>query len=188
MPSAAQLLQSKAAIFIVGALSFSATLAILLPNAIHPPARLIASGMSGAGSSEPSSEVTPPAPMTKSSWDFQNPSERIEINVLLQQLKKMQADFDKSFLYVQEEETTNLKRLAKMYAQMEPANAAAILKELEDTAVVKIMVFMKEQETAPILETLAKTSSDDTKRAAKISEQIRLTMSKKAGAAKAPAP
>ena len=39
---------------------------------------------------------------------------------------------------------------------MEPANAAKVLEEMDDTSIIKIMVFMKDTETAAIWEALAK--------------------------------
>jgi flagellar motility protein MotE (MotC chaperone) len=86
----------------------------------------------------------------------------------------LQSDFDKGVLRVREEESANLKKLAKVYAAMSPDSAAAIFGELDDTAVVKIMVFMKDGETAAILESLAKKGQPQAKRAAELSERLRL--------------
>ena len=61
-----------------------------------------------------------------------------------------------------------------------PYSAAAIMREMGDAVVVKIMLFMKETETAPILETLARPNEQAAKRAALISERLRLSVSRKA--------
>jgi flagellar motility protein MotE (MotC chaperone) len=81
---------------------------------------------------------------------------------------------------VQEEEATNLKKLAKVYASMEVEGAASILKELNDEQIVKIMIFMKESETASIFETLAKRGKDEARRVALISERLRAAVHRKA--------
>ena len=59
---------------------------------------------------------------------------------------------------------------------MEPINAAVILKELEDSVIVKILLQMEEAQSATILETFAKQTEVEAKRAANISEAIRLSV------------
>lgn len=95
-------------------------------------------------------------------------------------ISRAQEDFDKNVTRVQEEEVANLKRLAKTYAAMEPAAAAAIMRELADPVIVKIMLFMKESETAPVFEALARPNELAAKRAALVSERLRLAISRKA--------
>jgi flagellar motility protein MotE (MotC chaperone) len=57
---------------------------------------------------------------------------------------------------------------------MSPEGAAIILKEMTDDQIVKILVFMKDGDAAPILEIMAKLGKDDARRVAAISERIRL--------------
>ena len=100
-------------------------------------------------------------------------AERTELNIILQSMHRMQKDFDRNVVRVREEEAANLKKLAKVYANMTPEGAAAIIKQMEDDQIVKFMVFMKEGETAPLLETFAKLGEPEAKRAAAISERLR---------------
>ena len=109
-------------------------------------------------------------------------AERQELNQVTQNVFRMQREFDHNVLRIRDEETANLKKLAKVYATMSPEGATGILKEMEDEQVVKIMVFMKENETAPILEALAKSGNDQAKRAALISERLRLSISRPSAA------
>ncbi len=102
-------------------------------------------------------------------------TERGELEDIMKSVKKLQQEFDQQVVRVQEEEVANLKKLAKTYAAMEPASAVVILRELNDDNLVKILVFMKETETALILETLAKKGDPDAKRAANLSEKLRLS-------------
>jgi flagellar motility protein MotE (MotC chaperone) len=102
-------------------------------------------------------------------------AERAEINQITQSVHGMQVDFDKMVLRVQTEETANLKKLGKVYATMSPEGAATILSEMDDTAIVKIMLFMKDSETAAILESLSKRGDNEAKRAASISERLRVS-------------
>jgi flagellar motility protein MotE (MotC chaperone) len=101
-------------------------------------------------------------------------TERAEINQVTQTVHQLQIQFDASVVRVREEETANLKKLAKIHAAMSPEGAALILKEMTDDQIVKILVFMKDDDAAPILETMSKLGKDDSRRVAGISERIRL--------------
>jgi flagellar motility protein MotE (MotC chaperone) len=100
-------------------------------------------------------------------------SERAELGQITQSVQQLQADFDLNITRVREEETGNLKRLAKTYAAMTPDGAASIFKAMDDASVVKIMLFMKDSETASILEALAKPGEPQAKRVAGICERLR---------------
>lgn len=102
-------------------------------------------------------------------------AERAEINQVTQLVHRMQMELDKNIVSIREEEAVNLKKLAKVYTAMTPEGAAAIVKELPDEMVVKIFSFMKEAETAAILESLGKGGTNDARRAAEITDQLRLT-------------
>ena len=100
--------------------------------------------------------------------------ERQEIGVITQRVVTMQAEMDRTFLRIQEQEFANLKRLAKVYATMSPEGAAKIMLESPEDAAVKILSFMKESETAPILESMATESPLTARRASQISDRLRL--------------
>jgi len=108
-------------------------------------------------------------------WAARLEAERQEIAVVTQTVAQLQRDFDQQAVRVHENETANLKKLAKIYSVMSPEAATTILKELPDEQVVKILMFMKDSETAPILELLAKQGQSDAKRAALITERLRLS-------------
>jgi flagellar motility protein MotE (MotC chaperone) len=109
-------------------------------------------------------------------------TERIELNQITQRVGLMQSEFDRLVVEVKKEEVPNLKKLAKNYSSMSPDGAANILKELTDAQLVKILTLMKEAESGPILEALGKGSDADSKRAALLTERMRLTLSKNATA------
>ncbi len=104
--------------------------------------------------------------------------------VATQAVHRLQAEFDKNVTRVREAETVNLKRLAKLYATMSPEGAANVMKNLEDEQLLKILVHMKEVETAPILELMAKVSPDEAKRVATLSDRLRLVLPSTPAAAK----
>ena len=101
-------------------------------------------------------------------------AEKSEISAASQSVQKLQADFDKNVLRVKDDETANLKKLAKVYADMTPDGAAQILADLDDAAIAKIMVFMKDTDTAAILESFSKKGAAESKRAAALSERLRV--------------
>ena len=111
-------------------------------------------------------------------------AERGELDDALKGIKKIQEQVDKNLFHIKEDEAGNLKKLAKMYTAMEPASAARILRELDDTIVVKILTLVKEQETALILESLSRMGEAETRRAAAISESLRSAISTKPSANK----
>jgi flagellar motility protein MotE (MotC chaperone) len=106
-------------------------------------------------------------------------TERQEVNQVMTNITRLQKDFDLNVTRVRTEEAANLKRLAKVYAAMSPEGAGSILKELDDEQIVKILLFMKDAETAPVLESLAKMGEGEAKRAALLSERLRLAASTK---------
>jgi len=101
-------------------------------------------------------------------------AEQAELSQATQSVRIMQTDFDTAVTRVKADETANLKKLAKVYAEMDPATAANVLADMDDVAIVKIMVFMKDPETAGILEALAKKGDAEARRTAMISDRLRL--------------
>lgn len=100
-------------------------------------------------------------------------TERAELDEELKKMKVIQAKVDRDVMRIKEDEAGNLKKLAKMYAIMDPAGAARILRELDDVVVVKIMTLMKEPAVALVLESFARMGELETKRAAQLSESLR---------------
>ena len=103
-------------------------------------------------------------------------TERQEICVVTQTVYRLRKELDATVSRVTDEEAVNLKKLAKVYATMSPAGAARILKEMDDDQIVKILALMKEAESAPILENFGQGDKQDVKRAALISNRLRLTI------------
>src|SRR5690349_11264393 len=99
-------------------------------------------------------------------------AERAELDEALKGIKKIQSQVDQDVFRIKDNEAGNLKKLAKMYAAMEPASAAKILRELDDAIVVKTLTLMKEPETALVLESFSKLGEAETKRAAALAENL----------------
>lgn len=108
-----------------------------------------------------------------SEWAARLEAERAEIYQATQAVYQFKRELEEKMLSIREEEPVKLKKLAKMYATMSPEGAALIFKQMPDDQIVKILVYMKEAETAPLLESFAKLSPDEAKRAAQITDQLR---------------
>ncbi len=114
-------------------------------------------------------------------------AERQEIYSVTQAVYQLKTNIEATIIRVGEEEAANLKKLAKVYALMTPESAARIMREMDDELVVKILAMMKEAESAPILEGMGQGVKDEPKRAALISNRLRLTVASVASK-KAPPP
>lgn len=100
--------------------------------------------------------------------------ERAELNQLTQAVARAQKEFEDMVSKVADDESANLKKLAKTYAGMEPDACSAVFKKMDDGAVVKIMMFMRENETGPILAAMTQGSADDAQRVADITQRLRI--------------
>jgi hypothetical protein len=191
-----RLLQSNWTASILGTVVYLlATLALCRPYA-HPPVRLVRETTSHRGPGPSWAFHSPEADLLITELKQEKEalaakekelkdlalrlqSERAELGQITQAVQQLQAEFDQNITRVRAEETVNLKKLAKTYAAMTPDGAASIFKALDDDSAVKIMMFMKETETAPILEALAKPGEVQAKRVAAISERLRLGITTK---------
>jgi flagellar motility protein MotE (MotC chaperone) len=80
------------------------------------------------------------------------------------------------------DELKNLRTLAQTYANLTPKGAVAIIREMDDVTVVKILSLMKSDVVAPIFEEMSKTAAIDAplaRRAATLSEKLRLMKANK---------
>ena len=102
--------------------------------------------------------------------------ERLELNQVTQIVYQAQTQFDSNVVRVAEAELVNLKKLARTYAGMSPEGAALIFKQMEETTLLRVLALMKDSETAPILEAMAKQGEGDARRVALISERLRLLL------------
>ena len=185
-----RLLQSNWVVMVLGMVLYLAVTAVLLPPAkifarVHPPSA--ATGHTRGASwdffnpelDRLMEELTKERKAVAAREEQLNElstrldAERTELNIVLQSMQRTQKEFDRNIVRVRDEESANLKKLAKVYANMSPEGAATIIKQMEDDQIVKFMVFMKENESAPLLETFAKLGEAEAKRAAAVTERLR---------------
>jgi flagellar motility protein MotE (MotC chaperone) len=106
-------------------------------------------------------------------WDARLKAEHLELTRLADQVDQKRAEFDALVVRIQTNEATSFMKLAGTYTQMSPAAAAKILKGISDEKLLKIMAYMEREPLAGVLESFAET---DAKRAAILTERLRLVV------------
>jgi septal ring factor EnvC (AmiA/AmiB activator) len=102
-------------------------------------------------------------------------SEKEEISQITRHIEEMRKNLDDNIITIRQDEQSNLKKLAKNYGQMDPAAAAQVMGGLDDITLVKVLMFMKDAQSAPILTQIAGRGDAAAKRMAQVSERLRLT-------------
>jgi len=101
--------------------------------------------------------------------------EREQIEAITQSVTRIQQQFDSNIFHIQEAEIANIKKLIKTYAEMEPEQAANVLKAMDVDAAARILRFMKESQSTAILKAMSKNEVD-ARKAARILDRIRLSV------------
>lgn len=109
-------------------------------------------------------------------WQARIRAEQAELTTVTQQVFRLQTEFNQIVTYVGQQEAGNLKKLARTYAAMTPDDAARILQERDDGWIVRVLMFTSEEETAKLLAALARPGPENAKRAALLSERLRLSV------------
>jgi flagellar motility protein MotE (MotC chaperone) len=103
-------------------------------------------------------------------------AERQEILSVTQTVHQLQMEFDKNVIRIKEQQVENLKRQTKVIAGMSPEGAAAMLKELPDDEVVRILVTLNTDGASLILDTMSKLGKPEAQRAATLAERMRMVL------------
>ena len=106
-----------------------------------------------------------------------------ELDKVRQQIEALKREIAQRVTEVSAEEVKNLQALSATYRSLSPAAAVGILAEMDQQTVVKLLSLMKPTETAAIFEEMGRSSDPAiVKRAAILSERLRLLNSSRAGA------
>jgi flagellar motility protein MotE (MotC chaperone) len=106
--------------------------------------------------------------------------EREELRKVRTDLDGMRREVTDNIPKIAAAEKQNVKTLAKTYSAMKPKDAVAVMRELDDSSVVKILGVMKAEVVGAIFQEMAAARDADgtlAVRAARISEQLRLVQS-----------
>jgi flagellar motility protein MotE (MotC chaperone) len=99
-------------------------------------------------------------------------SERQEFSIVTATVSQMQTNFDKNVIHFKAQETENVKHQAKLIAAMSPEGSAAMIRQMSDDEIVRILFIMKADQASLLLDTLSKTSETDAKRAAMLTIRL----------------
>ena len=117
--------------------------------------------------------------------EAQMAAERQELNKIRTEIEGLRQEIATKVIEINADEMKNIRGLAQTYTSLTPKAAVSIMKEMDDTIVVKILSLMKPDVVAPIFEEMSHTSGADgpmARRAALLSDRLRLMKSAKAAA------
>jgi flagellar motility protein MotE (MotC chaperone) len=103
-------------------------------------------------------------------------TERQEILSVTQTVHQLQMEFDKNVVRIKEQELDNLKRQTKVVASMSPEGAAAMLNEMPEDQTVAVLFMLKPDASSLILDTLSRMGKTEAKRAAQLTERMRMVL------------
>ncbi len=110
-------------------------------------------------------------------------AESQELNKVRAEIEGLRQEIATKVVEINADETKNLRTLAQTYTNLTPKAAVAIIREMDDLMVVKILSMMKPDVVAPIFEEMSRTAGTDgtpmARRAAVLSDRLRLLKSTK---------
>lgn len=106
-------------------------------------------------------------------WQTRLDAELQEVSAVTQTVAQLQANFDKNVIRFKDAQADNEKHQAKLLSAMSPEGAIAMLDQMPDNDVVRILFLMKADVASQILDTMSKMSNAQAKRAALLTEKLR---------------
>ena len=103
-------------------------------------------------------------------------AERQEILSVTQMFHQLQMEFDRGVVRIKDQELDNLKHQTKIVGAMSPEGAAALLNEMPEDQSVGVLFMLKPDAASSILDTLSKMGKTEAKRAAELTERIKLVL------------
>ncbi|HWH68801.1 MAG TPA: hypothetical protein VNT26_05415 [Candidatus Sulfotelmatobacter sp.] len=186
-----RVLQSSWVVSVVSCLLYWATTAVLLKPAHFEGARPAAQEVKFAAGEEPSWRFRNPefeqwveelkrekeelATREQQLRELQTrlEAERQEILSVTQTVHQVQMEFDRNVIRFKEQELQNLKRQAKVISVMSPEGAAAMLNEMSEQDLDRILFTLKPDNVSVILDSMSKMGKTEAKRAAELTERMR---------------
>ena len=109
-------------------------------------------------------------------WEAQLNAQGKELSTVTRAVSNVQAQFDKRVVLFTEQEKENAKKQVKVIAGMTPDGAAAMLGEMSDTEVTKLLYAMKNDLAGGILDAISKQGPVQAKRAALLAQELKDVM------------
>ncbi len=105
-------------------------------------------------------------------WQTRLNTELQEISTVTQTVNQLQSEFDKNVIRFKAQESDNVKHQAKLISAMSPEGAVAMMSNMSDDDVVRILFTMKPDQASLILDSLSKINQDQAKHAAQLTERL----------------
>ncbi len=106
-----------------------------------------------------------------------------ELNKIRTEIEGLRQEIAAKVIEIKTDEVRNIRALAQTYTNLTPKGAVAIISEMDDIMIVKILSMMKPDVVAPIFEEMSRTAGPDgaplARRAALLSDRIRLVRTTK---------
>jgi flagellar motility protein MotE (MotC chaperone) len=106
-------------------------------------------------------------------WEARLAAESKEIAAVTQAVTRTQADFDKRVILFTDQQKDNVKKQLKVVADMTPDGAVAMLNEMPDEEVARMLYAMKPDVSGAILDAMSKLGGPSAKRAATLADRIK---------------
>ena len=109
-------------------------------------------------------------------WEAQLNAQGKELSTVTHAVSNVQAAFDRRVVLFTEQEKENAKKQVKVIAGMTPDGAAAMLGEMSDPEVTKLLYAMKNDLAGGILDAISKQGPVQAKRAALLAQKLKDVM------------
>lgn len=106
-------------------------------------------------------------------WESRLAAESREIAAVTQAVTRTQEEFDKRVLTFSTQQKDNVKKQLKVIADMTPEGAAAMMNEMPDDEVARLLYTLKPDIAAGILDAMSKPGGAPAKRAATLTDRIK---------------
>lgn len=106
-------------------------------------------------------------------WEARLAAESKEIATVTEAVTRTQQEFDKRVLLFTEQQKDNVKKQLKVIADMSPDGAAAMMNEMPDDDVARLLYALKADVSGGILDAMSKAGGTSAKRAAALTQRIK---------------
>jgi flagellar motility protein MotE (MotC chaperone) len=106
-------------------------------------------------------------------WEARLAAESREIATVTQAVSRTQNEFDKRVVTFSDQQKDNAKKQIKVIADMTPDGAVAMMNEMPDDEVARLLYTLKPDIAGAILDSMSKLGGAPAKRAAALTERIK---------------
>ncbi|MCX7866916.1 hypothetical protein [Limisphaera sp. VF-2] len=106
-------------------------------------------------------------------WEIRLQAEQQELATITQTVARLQAEFDRNVIRLQEAQQEHYKRQAKLLTGMSVEGQLAMLQQMPDDDIVRLFLLMRNDDVSQVLDAMSKAGSEEAKRAVLLIEKMR---------------